>query len=235
MSQAAIFRSKSEIFLVNITISFDSPSGHRVALQHLHSCVNKSKPVRIMKSASLRQFSRPTVGIPRFRSISPQILLRPASSSTTPQSRLTTDPKRPPTHASKYFKNPKPAPSPTSAQSPAARSSAPPNETPAQKVTRLRAARNAEKAAQFSLWDRTVVRGREVVDKAHRWVIRGIIGATGSITPSPPPFDAHYFLQLMLIFLFQNTFLITKLLADFIASSNNCHLLHRRNHPHDAL
>lgn len=135
----------------------------------------KSSPIPIV----FRQLSRATPTTPRFTSIAPRSFPRPASSSTTPQSRLTTDPQRPPTHASKYFKTPKPAPSPTSTQDPAAKASAPPDETPAQKVARLRAARNAQKAAQFSLWDRTVVRGREIVDRIHRWFVKGIIGATG--------------------------------------------------------
>ncbi|KAI4176352.1 MAG: hypothetical protein LQ343_001091 [Gyalolechia ehrenbergii] len=54
----------------------------------------------------------------------------------------------------------------------------PPNETPQQKVARLRALRAAEKLKPLGLWDRTVVRGRRWADIAHRTTVYGLMGAS---------------------------------------------------------
>ncbi|KIV99792.1 uncharacterized protein PV09_08597 [Verruconis gallopava] len=53
---------------------------------------------------------------------------------------------------------------------------APPNETPSQKVARLRAAAQRAKLAQGSTWDRVVHRGRIWADRAHRITATGLIG-----------------------------------------------------------
>jgi len=53
---------------------------------------------------------------------------------------------------------------------------APPNETPSQKVARLRAAAQRAKLAQGSSWDRIVHRGRLVADVAHRTTATALIG-----------------------------------------------------------
>ena len=131
-----------------------------------------------MRPSVYRQLLLTSCRAPRRIPIYPHAFLRSASSNT-PQSNLTTDPQRPPSQASKYYKTPQQPPSTASQHPSAAKAIPPPNETPAQKVARLRAARNAQKAAQFSLWDRTVVRGREIVDTIHRWFIRFLIGTTG--------------------------------------------------------
>lgn len=65
-------------------------------------------------------------------------------------------------------------------------------ETPAQKVARLRAARFAAKYAEAPLWDRVVIRGRYVADKAHRITVYSLMGLTGLFSFRrhfpPPPF-----------------------------------------------
>ena len=53
------------------------------------------------------------------------------------------------------------------------------DETPRQKVARLRAARAAARAADIPLWDRVVLTGRNVADRAHRITALGLIGLTG--------------------------------------------------------
>ncbi|KAL9076110.1 MAG: hypothetical protein Q9161_001157 [Pseudevernia consocians] len=57
-----------------------------------------------------------------------------------------------------------------------ARGSAPPGETAAEKVARLREARLREREAQMTTWDRVVIRGRVWADKAHRITVFSIIG-----------------------------------------------------------
>lgn len=56
---------------------------------------------------------------------------------------------------------------------------APKNETPAQKVKRLREAMNAAKMAQVTRWDYAYMYGRMAADAAHRLTVYGIIFATG--------------------------------------------------------
>ena len=54
-----------------------------------------------------------------------------------------------------------------------------PNETPAQKVARLRAQHASQKQGQISTWDRIVLRGRVWADRAHRATALGLISLTG--------------------------------------------------------
>lgn len=56
---------------------------------------------------------------------------------------------------------------------------APKNETPAQKVKRLREAANRAKMAQVTRWDYAYLYGRMAADAAHRLTVYGIIFATG--------------------------------------------------------
>ena len=56
--------------------------------------------------------------------------------------------------------------------------SAPTNETPQQKIARLRAAAQAAKHVPESSYDRTVRIGRTVVDRAHKFTALGLIGLT---------------------------------------------------------
>ncbi|KAJ4349839.1 uncharacterized protein N0V89_008458 [Didymosphaeria variabile] len=58
---------------------------------------------------------------------------------------------------------------------------APKNETPQQKVKRLREAANRAKMAQVTKWDYAYLYGRMAADAAHRFTVYGIIFATGCI------------------------------------------------------
>jgi hypothetical protein len=56
---------------------------------------------------------------------------------------------------------------------------APKNETPQQKVKRLREAANRAKMAQVTRWDYMYLYGRMAADAAHRFTVYGLIFATG--------------------------------------------------------
>ncbi|KAF2745190.1 hypothetical protein M011DRAFT_488420 [Sporormia fimetaria CBS 119925] len=58
---------------------------------------------------------------------------------------------------------------------------APKNETPAQKVKRLREAANKARMAQVTKWDIAYFYGRTAADFAHRATVYGIVFATGCI------------------------------------------------------
>jgi len=55
----------------------------------------------------------------------------------------------------------------------------PPNETPAQKVARLREASRRAKVSQESTWDRVVSRGRIWADRAHKITATALIATSG--------------------------------------------------------
>jgi hypothetical protein len=57
---------------------------------------------------------------------------------------------------------------------------APKNETPQQKVKRLREAANRAKMAQVTRWDYMYLYGRMAADAAHRFTVYGLIFATGT-------------------------------------------------------
>ncbi|KAF2097266.1 hypothetical protein NA57DRAFT_77520 [Rhizodiscina lignyota] len=56
---------------------------------------------------------------------------------------------------------------------------APPNETPAQKVARLRAAAQRARLGQESTWDKVVRHGRVVADKSHRITVYSLLIFSG--------------------------------------------------------
>jgi hypothetical protein len=56
---------------------------------------------------------------------------------------------------------------------------APKNETPQQKVKRLREAANRAKMAQVTRWDYMYLYGRMAADATHRFTVYGLIFATG--------------------------------------------------------
>ncbi len=65
---------------------------------------------------------------------------------------------------------------------------APKNETPQQKVKRLREAANRAKMAQVTRWDYAYLYGRMAADAAHRFTVYGLIFATGMlIAPTTKP------------------------------------------------
>ena len=57
---------------------------------------------------------------------------------------------------------------------------APKNETPQQKVKRLREAANRAKMAQVTKWDWMYLYGRMAADATHRAAVYGIVFATGT-------------------------------------------------------
>jgi hypothetical protein len=59
---------------------------------------------------------------------------------------------------------------------------APQNETPQQKVKRLREAANKAKMAQVTKWDYAYLYGRMAADAAHRATVYGIVFATGTLS-----------------------------------------------------
>lgn len=67
---------------------------------------------------------------------------------------------------------------------------APKNETPQQKVKRLREAANRAKMAQVTKWDYAYLYGRMAADAAHRFTVYGLIFATGMSNHSQNPFVA---------------------------------------------
>jgi hypothetical protein len=64
---------------------------------------------------------------------------------------------------------------------------APKNETPQQKVKRLREAANRAKMAQVTRWDYMYLYGRNAADALHRFTVYGLIFATGMKTPARGP------------------------------------------------
>lgn len=124
--------------------------------------------------------SRTVADATRFTATSPHAYSKPASilrsaasktfsPSSSGSTRRTPQPLSP--------SNLTPNPSPPSQKQPGSNPS--PNETPQQKVARLRALRAAEKLKPLGLWDRTVVRGRRWADIAHRTTVYGFMGISG--------------------------------------------------------
>ena len=68
---------------------------------------------------------------------------------------------------------------------------APKNETPQQKVKRLREAANRAKMAQVTTWDWIYLYGRLAADAAHRFTVYGIIFSTGMV-PSIDQAQLHW-------------------------------------------
>lgn len=58
----------------------------------------------------------------------------------------------------------------------------PPNETPAQKVARLREAARRAKMEQETTWDRVVSRGRVWADRAHKITATSLIALSGQFS-----------------------------------------------------
>lgn len=55
----------------------------------------------------------------------------------------------------------------------------PPNETPAQKVARLREAARRAKIEQLTTWEKVVVNGRVWADRAHKVTATSLIALSG--------------------------------------------------------
>ncbi|MCJ1464806.1 hypothetical protein MMC07_003419 [Pseudocyphellaria aurata] len=104
---------------------------------------------------------------------SPPVAPFPAQYAVNPPTRSQPAPPQPPPRSS----HPSRVPRQSNPNNPQSRFSIRPgsNETPIQKVARLRAERNKMLAAQITLWDRIVDKGRIVADKAHRITVGGLL------------------------------------------------------------
>jgi Cytochrome oxidase c assembly len=110
----------------------------------------------------------------RFTSTSPYASSKPTPSTSSPS----------------FGSYHPPTPRPTQASS---TPPGPPDETPQEKVARLRAASRLAKAkASMSPLDRAIDRGRRVADKSHRIVAYGLIGFAG-YTSRPFPTSLRVF------------------------------------------
>lgn len=129
----------------------------------------------------LQTMSRSAIDATRFTATSPHAYSKPfaiRSSSASASSTSSSSHPLPPSFLSPLSKkNALPLQTPSHNSTP----SSPQKlvETPAQKVARLRAARFAAKYAEAPLWDRIVIRGRYVADKAHRITVYSLMGLTG--------------------------------------------------------
>ena len=118
----------------------------------------------------LTAMSRSVVDATRFTATSPHAYAKPSPirqspyASTSSSTRQPTDPQQPSPSGSHPGNSPPP----------------PPRETPHEKVARLRAQRIAARDAQLSVWERIVVRGRAVADRAHNFTVISLLGLTGT-------------------------------------------------------
>lgn len=87
---------------------------------------------------------------------------------------------RTPSEATRFTSTQPNAQKPASSTVPLPTSSAPANETPQQKVTRLRDAARRAKLDQETRWDRIVLRGRVWADRAHKVTATGLIVASST-------------------------------------------------------
>lgn len=145
--------------------------------------------------------SRSAIDATRFTATSPHAYSKPfairSSSASASSATSSSSHPLPPSFLSPLSKknalpSQKASPNPSTQKSP---------ETPAQKVARLRAERFAAKYAEAPLWDRIVIRGRYVADKAHRITVYSLMGLTGKssfrlhfVPPPFPPRPSHFYL-----------------------------------------
>lgn len=147
----------------------------------------------------LQTMSRSAIDATRFTATSPHAYSKPfairsSSASATSTSSSSSHPLPPSFLSPLSKKNALPLQKPShNSTSPSPQKFA---ETPAQKVARLRAARYAAKYAEAPLWDRIVIRGRYVADKAHRITVYSLMGLTGKssfrLHFPPPPHPSSY-------------------------------------------
>ncbi|KAK7900533.1 hypothetical protein LTR67_002815 [Exophiala xenobiotica] len=127
------------------------------------------QPITIMKIFTPRMSRPPSDTFTRFTSSTPHAMSRPAASSSTT---FTYQPASRPATAAE----PSSSSSSSSPQLRSQGSSPNPNETPQEKVARLRAAaRLAKEQASSSPLERAIERGRRWADRAHRFTAYGLI------------------------------------------------------------
>ena len=113
--------------------------------------------------------SRSTVDATRFTATSPHAYSKPAASKPAASKSFSPSSSYPRSHSL-----PQKTAGPLGSHSTI-------KETAAQKVARLRAAHDALKNAQITTWDKIVVRGRVIADKAHRFTVLSLIGFSGKL------------------------------------------------------
>ena len=131
---------------------------------------------------SYHTMSRSAADATRFTATSPRAYSKPTSinrASPSTYSASGTQRPKPNARLNPNARNPPPPIDPK-------RGNAPPAETPAEKVSRLREARLRERAAQVTGWDRLVIRGRRWADTAHKVTVLGLVGFS-SVYKSPLP------------------------------------------------
>ena len=123
------------------------------------------------------KLSRSLVDATRFTAAAPHAypnLSAPISSSESSQpSQRSTEPSSPSRIPRRILRFPK-------IQFPRSPAPSTRTETPVQKVARLRAERAVKRAAEITLWDRIVLRGRVVADIVHRAAVRFLFWSTGA-------------------------------------------------------
>ena len=122
--------------------------------------------------------SRSAADATRFTATSPHAYARPTPITRASPSASTASSTPRPNPNARYNPNARTPPAPINPKK-AAKGSAPPAETPAEKVARLRQARLREREAQITTWDRFVIRGRGWADRAHKFTVYSIIAFSG--------------------------------------------------------
>lgn len=174
-----IIRSENIFFLVEGTQPFCTQS-----INLPNSYINCSDSPTYCSQT----MSRSAIDATRFTATSPHAYSKPFAIRSSSASASSSHP-LPPSFISPLSRKNAP-PSQKLPNTPSSSSPQKSAETPAQKVARLRAARFAAKYAEAPLWDRIVIRGRYVADKAHRITVYSLMGLTGMFSfhlNSPPP------------------------------------------------
>lgn len=144
------------------------------------SLQNHTPPQQLIDNPTM---SRSVSDATRFTATSPHAYSKPTPMRSTPSTY---------TASSSNFQNPYRFPKPANKGSPSnpppnpsGHGSGPPEETAAEKVARLRAARLKEREAQVTTWDRIVLRGRVWADRAHKVTVYSLVGFSSTPLPSP--------------------------------------------------
>lgn len=127
--------------------------------------------------------SRSAAEATRFTATSPHAYAKPSPIRASPSTYSASSTPRP-SPIARLDRNARTPPSPIDPKK-YVQGSAPPGETAAEKVARLRQARLREREAQMSTWDKIVIRGRVWADRAHRITVYTLLGSTGMYYPSP--------------------------------------------------
>ncbi|KAL9135357.1 MAG: hypothetical protein Q9175_003447 [Cornicularia normoerica] len=120
--------------------------------------------------------SRSAAEATRFTATSPHAYAKPSPIRASPSTYSASSTPRP-SPIARLDRNARTPPSPIDPKK-YVQGSAPPAETAAEKVARLRQARLREREAQMSTWDKIVIRGRVWADRAHRITVYTLLGST---------------------------------------------------------